>query len=195
VSGGAAGASAATCPDLDGDGVPDCKQTLAQNPGFDSATTGWTAEPATTGSWTSRDGSGNAGSGAIDVVNKDTDPAHAPFGTTAAGAYQCLPVTMGACYHVAAQTWIPSGQASLAAGFVLDEHTTADCSQAAAASYTSSQVSSVGAWKTVSGTTTQVPLGVASLALRLVAFKPVAQATAEALFDNVLIRAVPCASL
>jgi hypothetical protein len=192
--GGAAGASGPTCPDLDGNGVADCRETLVQNPGLDSATTGWTAEPSTTASWTSQDGGKNASSGAVAVVNNDTNPADAPYGTTTAGAFQCLAVTPGSCYQVDAQTSIPSGQASVAAGFVLDEHTTGDCSQAPVTSFLSPQLSGTGGWQTIAGTTTRIPLGIGSVAVRLVAVKPVAQASAEALFDNVLVRPTTCAS-
>jgi hypothetical protein len=188
------GGSGSTCPDLDADGVPDCQQTLVQNPGFDSATTGWKAEAGSTVSWTSQDGRGNSSSGAVAVVNSDTNPADAPYGTTAAGAFQCLAVTAGSCSQVDAQTLIPSGQGSVAAGFVLDEHTTADCSQPTALSFLSPQVSSTGAWQTVSGKTTQIPLGIGSMSVRLVAVKPTAQVSAEALFDNLLVRVATCAS-
>ena len=193
--GGTAGASAPPCPDLDANGVPDCQETLVQNPGFDSAPTGWKAEPGSSTSWTSQDGRGNVSPGAVAVVNSDTNPADAPYGTTTAGAFQCLTVTPGACYQVDAQASIPSGQASVAAGFVLDEHATGDCSQAPVTSFVSPQIASPGAWQTISGTTTRVPLGVGSVAVRLVAVKPLAQPSAEALFDNVLVRATTCASM
>jgi hypothetical protein len=194
VGAGGTGGSGSTCPDLDGDGVADCHQTLVQNPGFDSATTGWTAEAAGSGGWTSVDGGGSPGSGAIAVVNNDTNANDAPYGTTTVGAFQCLTVTIGSCYQVDVQTSIPSGQASVAAGFVIDEHTTGDCSQSPATSFVSPQASTVGAWQTISGTTTRIPLGIGSVAVRLVAVKPVAQATAEALFDNVLVRVTTCAT-
>jgi len=174
--------------------VPDCKQTLVQNPGFDSATTGWKAEPGTTASWTSLDGADNPSSGAVAVVNSDTNPADAPYGPTTAGAFQCLTASAGSCYQVDVQTSIPTGQATVAAGFVLDEHTTADCSQATATSFVSPQTSTVGAWQTISGTTTRIPLGVGSMAVRLVTVKPVSQASAEALFDNILVRVTACAA-
>ncbi len=195
--GGAAGASVASspCPDLDANGVPDCQETLVQNPGFDSAPTGWKSEPGSSASWTSQDGRGNSSSGAIAVVNSDTNPVDAPYGTTTAGAFQCLAVTPGACYQVDAQASIPSGQASVAAGFVLDEHATSDCSQPPVTSFVSPQISNAGAWQTISGTTTRVPLGVGSVAVRLVAVKPLAQPSAQALFDNVLVRATTCASM
>ncbi len=191
---GAAGASGLPCPDLDADGVPDCSETLVHNSSFDGATTGWTAEPGSSASWTSQDGGGNPSSGSVAVVNSDTNAADAPYGTTTAGAFQCLTVTPGACYQVDAQISIPSGQASVAAGFVLDQHSTSDCSQPPVSSFLSPQISSTGAWQTISGTTTRILLGVGSLALRLVAVKPLGQSSAEALFDNVLVRPTACAS-
>ena len=191
---GAAGAGGPACPDLDADGVPDCKETLLQNPGFDSATTGWTAEPRSSASWASQDAAGNPSSGALAVVNSDTNTADAPYGTTTAGATQCIGVTSGDCYQVDAQTSIPAGQASVATGFVLDEHPTGDCSQPPVTSFVSPQISNTGGWQTIAGTTTRIPLGVGSVAVRLVAVKPVAQASAEALFDNVLVRLTACAS-
>jgi hypothetical protein len=191
---GTAGTGGPLCPDLDADAVPDCKETLVQDPGFDSATTGWTAEPGSSASWTSQDAAGNPSSGAIAVVNRDTNAADAPYGSTTAGATQCIGVTSGTCYQVDAQTSIPSGQASVAAGFMLDEHTTGDCSLPPATSFISPQISTTGAWQTISGTTTRIPLGVGSVAVRLVAAKPLAQASAEALFDNILVRQTACAS-
>ena len=191
-AGGSSGASA-TCPDLDADGVPDCRQTLVQNPGFDSATTGWSPETKSTAGWTSSDGTANPASGAIAVTNVDTNVNDAPYGTTTTGAFQCITVAVGSCYQIDVQTFLPPGQGSGAAGFVLDEHTTADCSQAPATSFISPQVATPGSWQTISGTTTQIPLGVGSVAVRLVAVKPVAQPSEEALFDNVLVRLGSCA--
>jgi hypothetical protein len=191
---GGGGRGGGACPDLDADGVPDCTETLVQNSRFDSATTGWTAEPGSSASWTSQDAGGNPSSGAIAVVNGDTNAADAPYGTTSAGAFQCLTVTPGACYQVDAQISIPSGQASVAAGFVLDQHTTGDCSQPPVTTFISPQISSTGAWRTIAGTTTRILLGVGSVAVRLVAVKPLGQSSAEALFDNVLVRPTACAS-
>ena len=190
--GGSAGIGGLTCPDLDGDGIPDCHQTLVSNPGFDSDTSGWTAETGATASWTSEDGTGNPSSGAIAVIDGDSNPTDAPYGSTIVGASQCIRVTAGSCYQIDVQTLIPTAQTNVSAGFVLDEHTTSDCSQATATSFISPQVSTAGAWQKVSGTTTQIPLGVASVAVRLVAAKPVAQASAEALFDNILVRVTAC---
>jgi hypothetical protein len=190
---GSGGASGATCPDLDADGVPDCRQTLVQNPGFDSTTAAWSPEAKSTAGWTSSDGTGNSASGAIAVTNVDTNLNDAPYGTTISGAFQCLTVAVGSCYQIDVQAFLPPGQGSGAAGFVLDEHITADCSQAPATSFISPQVVTPGSWQTISGTTTQIPLGVGSVAVRLVAVKPVAQPSQEALFDNVLVRLGSCA--
>ncbi|MES1206549.1 MAG: hypothetical protein ABUS79_11495 [Pseudomonadota bacterium] len=191
---GNAGAAGGVCPDLDKNGVPDCRETLVQNAGFDSAAIGWTAEPATTRAWTSLDGTGNSASGAVSIVNSDTNPADAPYGNVAAGAFQCIPVTVGACYQVDVQASISAAQNSVSAGFVLEEHVTSDCSQPVATSYISSQASGSEGWQTISGTTTQVPIGIASMAVRLVVVEPLAQGSGEALFDNVLVRATPCST-
>ncbi|HXJ23883.1 MAG TPA: hypothetical protein VMT03_27060 [Polyangia bacterium] len=187
-AGGAAGSGGTTAPGSGGATA----DSLVHNPGFDGATTGWTADPGATASWTSQDAAGNAASGALAVINHDTSAADAPYGTTAAGASQCIPVVTGTCYQAVVQASIPAGQGSVSAGFVLDEHTTVDCTQSTATSFVSPQASATGSWLTISGTTTQIPLGVSSVAVRLVAVKAVAAASAQVLFDNALVREVPC---
>ena len=54
--------------------------------------------------------------------------------------------------------------------------------------FVSPQVTATGAWHTVTATTTQIPLGIASVGVRLVAAKPTAAPSFEALFDDVLVR-------
>jgi hypothetical protein len=192
---GSAGSGGAGCPDLDGDGVTDCQQTLVKNPGFDDATTSWTAEPGSTVSWTSTDGDANSKSGAIAVTNTDTNVNDAPYGTTTTGAFQCVTVDPGSCYQVDVQAYLPSSSGSGAAGFILDYYTSATCADAIPATvFISPQVTATDSWETVSGKTTQIPLGVAAVAVRLVAVKAVAQASEEALFDNVLLRVAACAA-
>jgi hypothetical protein len=190
---GGGGSGGAGCPDLDGDGVPDCQQTLVKNPGFDDATTSWTAEPGSTTSWASTDGNGNPQSGAISVSNTDTDVDDAPYGTTTTGAFQCVTVDPGSCYQVDVQAYLPSSSGPGAAGFILDYYTSATCGGATpATAFVSPQVTATDSWETVSGRTTQIPLGVAAVAVRLVAVKAVEQVSAEALFDNVLLRVAAC---
>ena len=103
AAGSTAGSGGAACPDLDGDGVPDCQQTLVLNAGFGQAISAWPAEAGSMASWTSVDANGSTVSGAIDVTNVDTNPAHASNGWIAAGASQCLTVVPGSSYEIAAQ--------------------------------------------------------------------------------------------
>lgn len=190
---GTAGAGVVSgCPDLDQDGIPDCQETLVANPSFNSTTAGWTAETGSSLSWASTDGAGSSQSGAIAVTNTDTDASHAVNGWITVGASQCLSVVAGSSYEVDVQAFQPSGQGSGwagSAGFVIDYHQSSGCAGSpAGASYLSQQVTATGAWTTIRGQTTQIPLGVASVAVRLVAIKPAAQPSWEALFDNVLVR-------
>jgi hypothetical protein len=193
-SAGATGSAGArgdgvTCPDLDGDGVPDCQQTLVSNPSFDQSTASWTAESGSTAGWTSLDANGSSSSGAIAVTNVDTNPAHASNGSTTAGASQCLAVVAGSSYEVAVQAFLRSGQGSGWAGFVLEEYFAPGCAGAPwSVPFLSPQLTATDAWRTIIGTTTQIPLGIAAIAVRLVAVKPPAQPSLEALFDNVLVR-------
>ncbi len=191
VTGGVTGNGGAPgCPDLDQDAVPDCRQTLMSNPGFDQGTTGWAASPVGSASFKSIDGNANPMSGSIAVDNTDTDPKHAPTGWTTASASQCLAVSPGSVFAVSVQVSLPQGQTGGAAGFELDYYASPDCTGATATiPFLSPQVSAAGAWQVVTAATTQVPVGVSSIAVRLVAEKPVGQTSLEALFDNVLVRA------
>jgi hypothetical protein len=129
-------------------------------------------------------------SGSLVVKNVDTDSSHAPTGWITASASQCLAVSPGSVYAVSVQVSLPEGQSGGAAGFQLDYYASPDCSGATATiPFLSPQVTAAGVWQAVSGATTQVPVGVSSIAVRLVAEKPVGQASLEARFDNVLVRA------
>jgi hypothetical protein len=196
-NGGAGGAGTAgagsggtpRCPDLDHNTVPDCQETLVSNSTFDDATTGWTPAPGSAASFTSVDGSGSPASGAIAVTNLDTTPADATNGWTATGAFQCIPITAGLPYAVDVQVFIPANQGSGWAGFQIDYYLAPGCAGATATyPFVSPQVTSTGAWQVISTTTPQLPLGVTSVAVRLVVGKPVAQASQEAFFDSVLVR-------
>lgn len=189
AGGGGSAGNASTCPDLDADGVPDCQQTIVANPSFSSVIAPWAAEIGATASWTSRDANGSAISGALAVTNVDTNVTHASNGSVTAGAYQCISVAAGSSYEVAAHAFLPSGQGAGWAGFVLEEYFAAGCAGAPwPVPFVSPQVTATGSWQTVSATTTQIPLGIVSVGVRLVAGKPAAQASLEALFDDVLVR-------
>jgi hypothetical protein len=186
---GGAGDGTPTCPDLDGDGVPDCQQTLVANASFSDSVASWAAEPGSTASWTSRDANGSAASGALAVTNVDTNAAHASNGWTTTGAWQCVPVAAGSSYEIAAHVLLPSGQGAGWAGFVLEEYFSPACAGTPwPVPFVSPQVTATDTWHTVAAATTQIPLGIASVGVRLVAVKPTAETSLEALFDDVLGR-------
>ncbi len=186
---GAGGAAPTACPDLDGDGVLDCQQTLAVNPGFAAGIVSWQPDAGGTLAWTVTDAGGNPASGAAIVTNLDTNPADAVVGFTTSGAFQCIPVTPGSRYQVAVQVLLPAGQGGGWGGFVLDYYSAPNCAGLPSTRpFLSTQSATAGSWQVVSGTTTQVPIGSVSIALRLVAGKPVAAPALAVWFDNVLVK-------
>ena len=139
---------------------------------------------------TSVDANGSTVSGAIDVTNVDESRARTRTGgSRLAGASQfCLTVVPGSSYEIAVHTFIRSGQGSGWAGFILEDYFAAGCSGAPwSVPFVSPQVTATGAWHTVTATTTQIPLGIASVGVRLVAAKPTA-VLARGAFDDVLVR-------
>jgi hypothetical protein len=189
---GATGAAGTTvtsmCPDLDADGVGDCTQTVLANAAFDTSTSGWSAEPGATVSWSSAP----PATGALSVRNVDGDLAHATSGWTSSGAAQCLTLPAGATGQtlgIAVRAYLAGGQGAGAAQFVLDYHFDAHCADARfPLPYQSAQVTTTGAWQTLAGTTGQLPVGVLAVGVRLLSLKPVAQPTFEVFFDDVLAR-------
>jgi hypothetical protein len=176
------------CPDLDHDGVRDCMQTLAANAGFDQSAAEWTPEPDTTATWTSVDGVGNPRSGSLEVDNVDVASGDIN-GLVTAGAFQCIPVTAGSRYEVAVQAYLASGQGSGWAGFVVRFYFADDCTGPTTGfDFLSGQGTALDGWQTIAGTTMQVPLGITSIAVRLVAVKPIAQPSLSVSFDNILVR-------
>ena len=124
---GGGGGQALPCPDLDGDGIADCQQTLVSNAGFDHATTGWGEERGSTVTWISMDAQDQSASGALSVVNGDNNVAdgstlYAPSGTITTGASQCLPEPTSATYEVGVEVFVPPGQGEGAASLVIDSY-------------------------------------------------------------------------
>lgn len=176
------------CPDLDHDGVRDCIQTLAANAGFDESAAEWTPEPDTTATRISADGVGNPQSGSLEIDNVDVSSGDVN-GLVTAGAFQCIPVTAGSRYEVAVQAYLGSGQGTGWAGFVVRFYFADDCTGPTTGfDFLSGQGTTLDSWQTVAGTTMQVPLGITSIAVRLVAVKPIAQPALRVSFDNVLVR-------
>ena len=173
------------CADLDGDGKPDCTETLLENSRFDSDVSSWSAEYGASESWQpAPDALGGSPSGSIVVTNGNVVSA---VGTSMAGASQCVPATANATYHVAAQARIATGQGIGSAAIAVQFFPTADCSGNANGAWTSPVVSTPIAWTTIAGSV-MAPMVSGSLRVRLVALKQFQAAAFHVQFDNVLLK-------
>jgi len=176
------------CPDLDGDGVRDCLESLIRNGDFATGIAGWMPELGTTASFSSSDGEGDPQSGSLLVTN--TNHSDVTSGLTMAGAASCLPGARASSYGVWLQVAldpVPDGQAQ--AGITFTYYPTTDCSGAPnGISPTNLVDQSVSGWS-VAQESVLPPSGTQSFLARLVVVKPFSQAMASARFDNLLIRA------
>jgi hypothetical protein len=177
----------AQCPDLDGNCVADCGETLVQNPGFVDVG-GWSAEPSSKLGWDTSDAGGQASSGALAIWNTLVADANQ---ASLVGGRQCLgKITPGARYELYANAFIAPGQSAGSAAIAGTFFASADCSGVALA------VKAKGAapmlegrtdtWLTVSGGG-EAPAGAGSLSVRLLVAKQVRSPPLRVLFDNVLV--------
>jgi len=109
-----------------------------------------------------------------------------------AGSMQCLTARADATYVLYAEVSIPLDQdPTTLAGVALQSYATPDCSGAQSAFVSPSLIAASGAsasWQVVQ-LALPIPAGSASISVRLVVVKSFAKVTAEALFDNVLLKA------
>jgi hypothetical protein len=181
--------SGAMCPDLDGDTVADCNQTLAMNPGFDTAVTSWNPEDtnAIRLTWVNTgDLNGRASSGGMTVRNAATSDG-AP-GWNLLGATQCVPISATGSYDFAVQVSIAPGQlgdGGAVAAFTY--YQSADCSGAPFGATISNAVTATGSCQILSASPV-IPAAVQSVALRLTVAKPISQRWFDVGFDNVLFK-------
>ncbi|HVW23788.1 MAG TPA: hypothetical protein VHC69_00360 [Polyangiaceae bacterium] len=182
-----AGADAGECPDDNGDGKPDCQESLVVNWTLDDDTSNFAAEDGAVLSWRAVDANGKAGSGSLTV----TDTAQNDSGAWAfTAATQCVPITGGLSYELDVLAFIPTAQqiggANIGGWFFGD----AACNGTAALKYDAPPTDKVGAWTPVSGTVV-APRSARSLLVRLVALKPYGDPPFTAWFDDVHVLAVP----
>jgi len=175
-------------------------ETLVKNAGFGSNVASWTAEPVgITEGWFDSDANDARNSGSMIVMNTNykIDP-EAANGTNGGGARQCVPISAGTSYALAADVFIPMSQG---AGFEGVSYTSvaalsvfyyegADCAGRTLSNFTSTPVDKTDEWVHVEGRTT-APKESQSMAVRLATFKPFRQIMFEAHFDNVFVRETP----
>lgn len=174
-----------TCPDLDVNNVADCDETLLQNAHFEKDARAWTEDPGLELAWTAADAANSATSGALAVENQtETDLT----GSIMAGAHQCVPISGGKIYELAAQVLLPAEPIEGTSGgmqvvFYSDE----SCAGKVLDSVTSNLVAVTPSWKAVK-LTQRAPTTCRSARVRLVSIKSFRQAPTKILFDNVLAR-------
>ena len=130
-------------------------------------------------SWSTNDAGGSAQSGSLDL--KATGD---PTIGLELSAVQCISVSPGASYSLAADILIPTGSSSYASLWFYGSN---DCSGAALSVVASTpSFMTVTAWQEVFASASAP--GVAhSVAVHLQVQKSVGQSSAEALFDNVMV--------
>jgi hypothetical protein len=201
--GGAAGADGAggeagtggrmglPCPDLDGNGVLDCFESLVTNPDFRTGIAGWTSELGMTQSFRSSDGAGdgagNPASGSLSVTNPIQSDAAS--GLTMGGSNQCLPASGPPSYDLYLEVAVPGGADSFVeAGDAVAFFPTSDCTGPAIDSAPPTLVDqTVTGWQVLHDIIRPSP-GTVSLLVRLVVAKPFTQAASQAQFDNILFK-------
>jgi len=178
---GGAGAPDLRCPDLDGNGVLDCDETLVKNAAFDKDTVGWSIETGSELAWENEDGWDHDDSGALGVTNQVVETIE---GNSLTGARQCFPVSGAAVYTFAVQISMPDYAGETKAGMQLNLFDNDACAGELLDHPTTNWVKG-SAWN-VAQITYLTPAKAKSAMLRLVAMKPFRQAPVAVLFDNVL---------
>jgi hypothetical protein len=186
-SGGGGGAvSGNVCPDLDNDSVPDCQESLVQNPSFDADVAGWIKEPSANESWQDQDAEKRKASGSLGVQNINVVDIDGSFMT---GAKQCLAVTGGKNYLFYAKAFVASGQAGTPQGGLnVQFYNSNDCAGDPLTGRTSNLPDTVDTWSVIQ-MSSQAFSNANSMSVRLVVLKPFNAQPANVLFDDVLVRA------
>ena len=182
-----------SCPDLDQNSVPDCQESLVQDPSFDSdggdgsmAIAAWANEANATKAWQDTDADARTKSGSLAVKNINVVSID---GLTMAGAKQCVKVTGGTTYELYAKTFVSSGQAGApAGGFNINFFAAADCSGDVLTGKTSNLPDATDSWSVLHAEA-QAFSNARSMLVRLVAVKEFKVDPVTVLFDDVLVKA------
>lgn len=175
----------------DGSVEPEC-ETLVDNAGFGSDTSGWKHEDGTFGGWAAANAAGGEASGSLLILN----PFHGKDSGVAPGAAgQCIEAIPDAVYDFAGDVFIPAGQGAGLEGaeyegqaglgmFFFGE---ANCGGMSIGNIDSPLRDETEKWVHVTGYG-RAPEGTASVMIRLITLKPIRQFALKASFDNVFVR-------
>jgi len=179
----------AGCPDLDGNSIGDCTETLVQNGDFKLDVGSWSPEPQTKIDWDDMNAAADLPSGSALVTG--TNPASpGASGFSQHVAKQCLALSGKQLVTIYGNAFIDGGQA--AGGYAeidLSFFDTPACAGSYMSTFSTPQPldASKDEWVTlkggsVSSTSTQ------SVSVALTVYQPLSQASFSARFDNILLR-------
>jgi hypothetical protein len=183
LSSGGMGALFGPCPDLDGDGVGDCMETVITNAAFDSDTSGWSSDTNVSLIWIVEDAGGQTKSGSLGVTNTYEATQD---GTLMVGARQCQPINGASVYDFFVQVSVPAEAPDTRGGFQIILFDGPKCTGNILDARTSN-LTQGSAWQ-LAYLTYLTPTDSKSVAYRLVSVKPFVQPPVTVLFDNVLMR-------
>ena len=178
-SGGAAGSGGTGAAGTGGAGG--APPGLLQNGQFDTSTAGWSASYGATVNWSPTDSASSVQSGSLDLALTGGNPAI----SIEVAASQCVAASAGSIYDISGKIMIPNAgtnQGSLGLWFYASN----DCSGSISSVF-SSNSSVTNGWQTLT-TSDQAPAGVHSMAVRVQLTKALDMQSAEALFDDVVVK-------
>lgn len=175
------------CPDLDVNGVLDCKESQVINPDFKYGLTGWTPEPEMNQAFIMSDAGGGQPAGSLAVINGTVSAT--TVGSTTGGSKQCVAVRASTRYDLFLEvlaTAPPDGTVS--AGAICEFYAGDSCTGTLTGTLMPPRHPGVpAAWRKFQSLV-PVPGGTLSMLLRLVVVKPLNQAPTPAQFDNILLK-------
>ena len=178
------GGNEAGCPDLDGNSVADCDETLVANGSFDANLNDWHEEDNALGSWVEEDGLEHDDSGSATITNRtfyeDRD------GQVMRGLWQCIPAAAGARYQLLTQVRITGEVGQGWGGINVWFYDESDCTGANVTASTPLLGTTTG-WS-LTEAQVQASETAQSMLVRLVVNKPFSSPAITVDFDNVLIR-------
>ncbi|HEU5074077.1 MAG TPA: hypothetical protein VFU02_07885, partial [Polyangiaceae bacterium] len=169
------------CPDLNQNEVPDCEETLIGNATFEVNIEPWEVEALAEIRWQSA--ASDTASGALVITRAGPTPGEQP---SMAGSFQCIAVQAQSSYRFLAQAFIPEGQPGVTAAISALFYASGDCTGTHLGVVNSASQSTAGSWRVLHDSG-RAPAHAQSLKLRLAVVQTAQAATAEVLFDNVLV--------
>ncbi len=178
------------CADLDMNQVPDCQETIVQNPDLKADVTMWVADPDTQVDWDQDNAGGDVPSGSALVSSPGVIDANA-VGAALRAASQCVPVNGVQLVTAYGNAFVDPGQDQQGHAeidvFFFDQ---ADCAGSSSNGFSTPQPldTNVGAWITLKAGSVS-SASTKSALVKLAISKPFHADAFQARFDNVLVRA------